>query len=69
MAKRPAGGLPWGWIVGLGVVVGLIAREKLRSPRCKECDVALRALEAGSGYLCPNCGKIVTAWEVVFGIA
>jgi hypothetical protein len=70
MAKKPALGIPgWAWAIGIVAGVAWIAREKLRNPRCKECDVALRVLEAGSKYLCPQCGAVMTGAEVLFGLA
>ncbi len=70
MAKSGFGGVP-GWVWGAAIVAGVawIAREKLRNPRCKECDVALRVIEAGSKYLCPQCGAVATGAEVLFGVA
>ena len=67
MAKS---GMPdWGWAALIVLAVAWIAREKLRNPRCKECDVALQVIAAGSKYLCPQCGAVATGAEVLFGLA
>ena len=67
MAKS---GMPdWGWAALIVLAVAWIAREKLRNPRCKECDVALEVIAAGSKYLCPQCRAVATGAEVLFGLA
>ena len=51
-----------GWVWAAAIVAGVawIAREKMSNPRCKKCNVVLRALEVGSKYLCPECGAAIT---------
>lgn len=67
MAKS---GMPdWGWAALIVLAVAWIAREKLRNPRCKDCDVALQVIAAGSKYLCPQCGAVATGTDVLFGVA
>jgi hypothetical protein len=68
MAKR--GGIPWwGWFLGVGVVVGVIAESVRRNPRCPRCKRALSVVEEGSKYVCPQCQLYVGFWELVFGLA
>jgi ribosomal protein L37AE/L43A len=70
MSKTGAFGIPgWAWGVGIVAAVWWIASEKLRNPRCKDCDVALQVIAAGSKYLCPQCGAVATGAEVLFGLA
>ena len=70
MAKSGFGGVPgWAWAAAIVAAVAWIAREKLRNPRCKKCDVALQVIAAGSKYLCPQCGVVATGAEVLFGVA
>jgi len=49
--------------------VAWIAREKLRNPRCKKCDVALHVIATGSKYLCPQCGAVATGAQILFRLA
>ncbi len=70
MAKSGALGVP-GWVWGAAIVaaVAWISYEQLKDPRCKKCGVALQVIAAGSKYLCPQCGAVATAAEIVFGLA
>ena len=70
MAKSGAFGIP-GWAWGVAIVAGVawIAREKLRNPRCKKCDVALHVIATGSKYLCPQCGAVATGAQILFRLA
>ena len=70
MAKRAALGVP-GWVWGAGIValLALIANEKLKNPRCKKCDDALKLINATAGYACPTCGTVATVTEVLLGLA
>ena len=70
MAKSGFGGVAgWAWAAAIVAGIAWIAREKLRNPRCRECDVALQVIAAGSKYLCPQCGAVATGAEVLFGLA
>jgi tRNA(Ile2) C34 agmatinyltransferase TiaS len=71
MAKAVEFKMPdWGWpALFVVAVVALVAWEKHRNPRCKHCGVALQVIEAGSKYLCPQCGTVATLAELVFGLA
>lgn len=47
-------------------VVGLaIVDYKLKHAKCQHCDLALEAVTLAQNAICPNCGKVVTAFQAL----
>lgn len=46
-------------------VAAVTVAYKLEHPKCPKCDALLAAIALGERIVCPQCGKVVSALQVL----